>query len=429
MTKPERRRTRANPESSLAGGAATPAATLVPILVFALALTPAPATLALFTGLVLARNAAAANKAPEVELKALRGRIRALHRRIDETRMKHDAGATRLRATEVEIARLKAEAAQLDGRGKALSKRLDNLERRRAGVVENIATLRASLARYVRAAYATGRQDRFKLLLNQENPATLSRALTYYAYFNRERSRRIQALATDLEELADIKESIARDKARTARLREQKRAAQLSLETEREQRRQAVERLEKELGTQESRLARLKQDEEKLAELVAGLAKELADIPRSDARQQPFGALKGKLPWPTTGSLRARFGTPRANGDLKWKGVLVAARPGTPVHAVSHGRVAFADWLRGFGLLMIIEHGDGYMSLYGHSESLMKDVGDWVDAGEVIATVGDSGGRESSGLYFEIRHRGTPVDPVRWCGRGPAAQSAALVSP
>ncbi len=112
-----------------------------------------------------------------------------------------------------------------------------------------------------------------------------------------------------------------------------------------------------------------------------------------------------------------------------WKGVLVAARPGTPVQAISHGRVAFADWLRGFGLLMIIEHGDGYMSLYGHGESLFKDVGDWVEAGEVIGTVGNSGGREKSGLYFEIRHLGTPVDPVRWCARGPGAQSAALVSP
>jgi len=376
-----------------------------------------------------AGHARAADENPEVELEALRSRIQALHRRIDETRMKHDSVATRLRTTEVAISRLRAEVAELDARRHTLGERLDTLEQRRAEVAGDIARTRASLARYVRAAYATGRQDRFKLLLNQENPATLSRALTYYAYFNRERARRIRALATDLEELADITESIARDKAVVARLREQKTTARSSLEAEREQRRQAVVRLKKALGTQESRLARLKQNEEKLAELVAGLAKELADIPRADAHHAPFATLKGKLPWPTTGSLRARFGTPRGNGDLSWKGVLVTARPGTPVHAVSHGRVAFADWLRGFGLLMIIEHGDGYMSLYGHSETLMKDVGDWVDAGEVIGTVGDSGGRDASGLYFEIRHRGNPVDPVRWCGRGPAAQSAALVSP
>ena len=387
------------------------------------------ATTSLLTVLTPARHATASDDNPEAELEALRSRIQALHRSIDETRMQHDTVATRLRTTEVAVSRLRAEVAELDQRRHALGERLDSLERRQTEVVRNISTLRANLARYVRAAYATGRQDHFKLLLNQENPATLSRALTYYAYFNRERARRIRDLATDLEELADIRESIARDKAGIARLREQKTTARLALESERAERRQAVGRLKKELGTQESRLARLKQDEEKLAELVAGLAKELADIPRVDAHQVPFETLKGKLPWPTTGSLRARFGTPRGNGDLNWKGVLVAARPGTPVHAVSHGRVAFADWLRGFGLLMIIEHGDGYMSLYGHSESLMKEVGDWVDAGEVIGTVGDSGGRDASGLYFEIRHAGTPVDPVRWCGRGPAAQSAALVSP
>ena len=417
MSMPQRCLAGANPKASRTRGACTCAT----ILAFA--------GMVLFHVVTPVRQVAAADENPEAELEALRGRIEALHRHIDETRMHHDAVATRLRTTEIAVSRLRAEVAELDQRRHALGERLDSLERRRDEAVRDISVLRASLARYVRAAYATGRQDHFKLLLNQENPATVSRAMTYYAYFNRERARRIRALATDLEELADIRESIARDTAAIARLREQKTATRLSLESERAERRQAVERLKKELGTQGARLARLRQDEEKLAELVAGLARELGDIPRAVDHQVPFETLKGKLPWPTSGSLRARFGTPRGNGDLNWKGVLVAARPGTPVHAVSHGRVAFADWLRGFGLLMIIEHGDGYMSLYGHSESLMKEVGDWVDAGEVIGTVGDTGGRDSSGLYFEIRHRGTPVDPVRWCGRGPAAQSAALVSP
>jgi septal ring factor EnvC (AmiA/AmiB activator) len=343
--------------------------------------------------------------------------------------MKHDRVATRLRDTELAVARVSAELAGLDEQRNAYRKRLESLEQRHLVIVAKISGLRASLARYVRAAYATGRQDQFKLLLNQENPATLSRALTYYAYFNRERSERIRALATDLEELADIKESISRDTLRIAALREQKSAARQRLDGQRRRRREVVDQLTKELGTQASRLERLKQDEENLAKLVAALAKELADIPQVEIRQVPFRTLKGKLPWPSVGTIRYGFGTPRANGDLSWKGVLVTAQPGTPVHAVSHGRVAFADWLRGFGLLMIIEHGDGYMSLYGHSESLFKDVGDWVDAGERIGTVGDSGGRDSSGLYFEIRHLGTPVDPIRWCGRGPTAQSAGLKSP
>jgi septal ring factor EnvC (AmiA/AmiB activator) len=395
---------------------------------------PAPAFALVLGALTVFAGAApaplnAAESDPEIQLESVRKRIRELDRRLNETRMKRDALATGLRNTELAVARVSAEIADLDRQRGVHRTRLASLERRRGEIRENMQDLRATLARYVRAAYATGRQDQFKLLLNQENPATLSRALTYYAYFNRQRAERIQALATVLRELADIKESITRDSDRLASLREQKSAARKRLDEQRQKRLDVVAALARELGDQDARLERLRQDEQKLAELVAGLARELADIPPAEIRQLPFHAQKGKLPWPSVGKIRHRFGTPRGTGDLSWQGVLVTAQPGTPVHAVSHGRVAFADWLRGFGLLMIIEHGDGYMSLYGHSESLFKDVGDWVEAGELIAKVGDSGGRESSGLYFEIRHRGTPVDPMRWCARGPAAQSAALVSP
>ena len=372
---------------------------------------------------------AAASDDPEARLEGVRKRIRELDRRLNQTRMKRDKLATGLRATELAVARVTAEIAELDRQTTERRTRLASLERRRGEILENMGSLRRSLARYVRAAYATGRQNQFKLLLTQENPATLSRALTYYAYFNRERSERIQALAMVLQELADIKESITRDTARLARLREQKATARERLVDQRRRRRDVITRLAGELGDQDARLERLRQNEQKLAELVAGLARELADIPLAETRQVPFRALKGKLPWPSVGSIRHKFGTPRGSGGLIWKGVLVTARPATPVYAISYGRVAFAGWLRGFGLLMIIEHGDGYMSLYGHTESMFKEVGDWVDAGELIGAVGDSGGREMSGLYFEIRHRGTPVDPMRWSGRGPAAQSAALVSP
>jgi septal ring factor EnvC (AmiA/AmiB activator) len=372
---------------------------------------------------------AATSDDPEAQLESVRKGIRELGRRLNQTRTKRDELITGLRETELAAARLTAELAALDRQRTEYRTRLVNLGRRRGKTRDNLSEVRASLARYVRAAYATGRQDEFKLLLNQENPATLSRALTYYAYFNRERAERIHALAMDLQNLADIEDSITRDTARLARLQEQKATARERLADQRRRRRDVIARLARELGDQNARLERLRQNEQTLAELVAGLARELADIPADQTRQVPFRTLKGKLPWPSAGKIRHRFGTPRGSGDLSWKGVLVTARPGTPVQAISHGRVAFADWLRGFGLLIIIEHGDGYMSLYGHSESSFKDVGDWVETGEIIGKVGDSGGREMSGLYFEIRHLGTPVDPMRWCGRGPTAQSAALVSP
>ena len=148
---------------------------------------------------------------------------------------------------------------------------------------------------------------------------------------------------------------------------------------------------------------------------MKSLGELLADIPSSPSESRPFSSLKGKLPWPVKGSFLGRFGQSKNTGDLKWNGVLIKAKLGTPVRVISHGRVAFSDWLQGFGFITIIDHGDGYMSLYGHSESLFKQTGDWVQAGEVIATVGDSGGQPISGVYFEIRSRGKPVNPSKWC--------------
>ena len=148
------------------------------------------------------------------------------------------------------------------------------------------------------------------------------------------------------------------------------------------------------------------------------------NLPHTDAgldviRQTPFGKLKGKLVWPALGKVKRLFGKKRQSGRLRWKGVLIEARQGNNVRAVAAGRVAYADWLRGYGLLLIIDHGDGYMSLYGHNESLFKETGDWVSAGDVIASVGKSGGRKLSSLYFEIRHKGKPVNPTRWCKKMP----------
>jgi septal ring factor EnvC (AmiA/AmiB activator) len=148
----------------------------------------------------------------------------------------------------------------------------------------------------------------------------------------------------------------------------------------------------------------------------------LVDIPAEADGQQPFHSRKGKLRWPARGRLAQRFGAPRSGG-LRWRGVMIEAQEGGEVRAVSQGRIAFSDWMRGFGLLLIIDHGDGYMSLYGHNQTLYKEVGEWVDTGEVVALLGASGGRTESGLYFEMRHKGRPINPVHWCAGKPAASS------
>ncbi|MDX1434567.1 MAG: peptidoglycan DD-metalloendopeptidase family protein [Gammaproteobacteria bacterium] len=361
----------------------------------------------------------------EARLAEVRRRIETLSRELGETRDARDSLAGRLRESELEAARLGKELAALERRRADRESGIARLTAARGALEADIALARRELERYVRAAYATGRQDRLKLLLNQENPATVSRALAYYDYFNRARARRIAALADDLERLARIERDIAAEVRELARLAEERAGALAALESERERRRGVLAELARELEAKGSRLERLQRDERELSELVARIAaeiaRELADIPPAGAAESPFPSRRGRLPWPVAGELRHRFGTPRGSGDLTWQGVVIDASPGSPVHAVSHGRVAFADWLRGFGLLMIIEHGDGYMSLYGHNSSLLKEVGDWVAGDEVVASVGDSGGRARAGLYVEIRHEGAPVDPQAWCRAAPGA--------
>ena len=182
------------------------------------------------------------------------------------------------------------------------------------------------------------------------------------------------------------------------------------------QRRDVVARLTQELNDQSRQLDRLQSDERDLQTLITGLEEALADIPAEHPQQLAFVGLRGRLPWPASGRIVNRFGSPKL-GALVWDGVMISAPEGREVRAVHHGRVAFADWLRGFGLMLIVDHGDGYMTLYGHNQSLFKEAGDWVEVGEPVALVGSSGGREQAGVYFGIRYQGRAVDPAKWCRR------------
>jgi septal ring factor EnvC (AmiA/AmiB activator) len=264
-----------------------------------------------------------------------------------------------------------------------------------------------------------GRQGQLKIIFNQQDPAMLGRMFTYYDYFNRARADRIADIDRKLQEVVTLEQAIAQESEGLERLRADQIQQKEALAESRASRRQILVKLEGEIRTKEQQLASLMRDERSLAELLSRLQEALRDLPVDVPDNVPFSSLKGRLPWPVQGKIAARFGSSRKAESLTWRGILIDADEGREVRAIYNGRVVFADWMRGFGLLVIVDHGNGYMSLYGHNQSLYKDVGESVRKGEVVATVGNSGGREVPGLYFEIRHNGVPDNPVFWCRGGP----------
>ena len=311
------------------------------------------------------------------------------------------------------------------------------------------------LAGQIRAAYAMGQKEKLKLLLNQQDPALSSRMMVYYDYLTRARLKKLEGIKATLQRLDQLDQQKQQEAVLLMQDLERTKSEQIVLEGVRKQRNELLAQLGKEFSSNEQELQRLKESENKLQSLIASLQQasdelvfeeekvqqevtvEADDIAlkQGDSESEPevakqkdnavgpktqvipvkvdFPALKGKLPWPIQGRLVQKFGSPRL--DSRWDGVLIDAREGTAIRAVTSGKIVYAEWLRGYGLLTIIDHGKGYMTLYAFNQSLYKKMGDWVESGDVIAAVGQSGGRTQPALYFGIRKKGTAVDPLEWC--------------
>ncbi|MEX2353384.1 MAG: peptidoglycan DD-metalloendopeptidase family protein [Gammaproteobacteria bacterium] len=350
----------------------------------------------------------------EIELEALRSQIRDTQSNIDEARVDVEAYLQELQKNEMASAEISANLDQLET---SINDQLSTLEKLRQESDEQkqiLETERGLLAEQIRVAYKTGRHDFLKLLLNQEDPDLIGRMLTYHDYYNKARADRIEDIRITLQNLQSLEVKIDQETAELTTLREQQLKRLDELTAYRDSRAAIIDQLESYISEQDRELQSLRRNEEELTELLDTLKQQQSvvelyeDIP-------PFDTLKGELQWPVEGRLLTRFGSARRDGRLKWGGVRIAANAGEDVRAVSTGKVIFADWFRNLGLLVIIDHGDGYMSLYGHNERLLKKPGDIVLAGEAISKVGDTGGQTESALYFEIRAQGTPVDPGLWC--------------
>lgn len=356
----------------------------------------------------------------EAALSAVRKEIKALQERLARESSRRDEGERALRAAETEIAAATRKLTEIRSNVRAQQTARRDLTQETDRANRRLAAEKAALARQVRASYMTGRQELFKLLLSQESPAALGRMLVYYDYYNRARSVRIDTVAGELAKLGMLGQETNRVEAELAALEAAQASEVVALERSRDERRAAVAKLEEQIRDGTAAVAKLRAEEQRLAELVTRLSEVMAGFPVDT--DEPFASLKGKLAWPVQGKIAGDYGQPRGAGSVKWNGVLLEAAAGTPVRAVYHGRVAFADWLQGLGLLVIVDHGGGYMSLYGHNEALLKESGDWVQPGEALAQVGDTGGQARAGLYFEIRHNGEPVNPHPWIARRASAR-------
>ncbi len=376
-------------------------------------LTAVLALLSLHAGIIPAapaRGEADARKTEE-QLQAVKAEIERITREVSAEQVERDRLTRELRGAELSVSKAR------DALGDVRRERAETAARRAALAAEKRARTaevednRSALAGQMRAAYQIGRQEPLKLLLNQQDPAVAGRMFVYYSYFGRARAGQIRLIEDDVRRLGELDTELQAEDERLAELEKQQRAQVDELEQARERRGVVLANLETQSRGRVQNLERLRSQQAGLEKLLRELRAAMEHFPVEG--NDEFTRLRGKLAWPVSGHLVARFGDARAGG-VQWDGVLVATERGAPVKAVCQGRIIYADWLPGLGLLTIVDHGDGYLSLYGHNERLYKAVGERVAAGDTIAAAGDSGGSPRPELYFEIRKGGKPVDPRPW---------------
>lgn len=340
--------------------------------------------------------------------------IRAVQRQGE---VEKDGLSRELRRAEELVGAASGDLLKADAAIETVVNRMRALDDQRLARKEEVEQQRETLARQLRAAYTLGRQQRLKLFFSQQDPGRIGRLLGYHNYLGRTRVGQIRSISRNLETLRQLELELKQQRLAAAALRETKGQNLHRLQQAMRERQDALAAIDDQLLANGSELQRLEDNERSLQVLVKQLQEALRTLERA-RQQQQFADQRGQLPWPVEGDVAAGFGSRRPAGDLRWRGLLIEAPEGRPVRAVHAGRVVFADWLRGFGLLLILDHGDDYLSVYAHNLAIYRQTGQEVAAGEVIAAVGNSGGQGRTGLYFEIRHHGRAIDPGAWLAHG-----------
>jgi len=355
---------------------------------------------------------AATPQRTQSELRALRERIERITRQVSRDAVERDRLSSNLRAAELSLGQGREEMARIGHEYADRSERRNALAQEEVQQQRALDEERAALAGQLRAAYLIGREEPMKLLLEARDPLRSARLFTYYGYLGRERAEQIAQITQHLQRLDALDSELAQQQSQLVGLKAAQHSQLQQLEHLRAERARVLSSLESAAHTREQSLARLQAQQADLEQLLKQLNHSLKEVPPPDT-VSAFGRLLGQLRWPVSGHIKAGFGDTRASG-VRWDGLVVATEMGAPVRAVSAGRVVYADWLPGLGLLTIVDHGEGYLSLYGHNAQLYKAAGESVAAGDVIAAAGDTGGRPEPELYFEIRRSGRPVDPLPW---------------
>jgi septal ring factor EnvC (AmiA/AmiB activator) len=351
----------------------------------------------------------------EQNLAEVRERIRELEKESARAVEKRGPAQQDLRKAEISESKVRGELGRTEKDiGKARS-RMAALEKEARQTEIELDGRRSELELQLRQAYIAGEEDLLRTVLSQGDAVQIGRQLVYYRYLARQRKGLLETVREQLRALEETAAAVAQEKARLTGIQKKRQKRLNELSSVRDERRLALAKINRKIDSRGDQIEQLRIEAEDLESLVAELTRLWSTQKLSDST--PFRQSKGRLDWPAEGRLTRKYGQPRADGQLRWEGVLLSANAGAEVHAVHQGRVVYSDWLPGLGLLVIVEHGDGYLSLYGHNQDLITEVGDWVGPGAVIAHVGDSGGQASAGLYFEIRKDGQPVNPSDWVRR------------
>lgn len=374
------------------------------------------AALVQIAGVPVEAAAASLNKEQaEARLLEINRDISALKNRLESSRADQHREQLQLKQLDLAIQQASLKYRELEQQRDTYMAELAGLERQREDYLASLGERFDQLAQQINAAYRAAGQTRLKLVLNQDDPQEMGRMLAYYDYLNRAQIDKIAGLKEALTTLDGMQQSIDRELQLIDSVQTEQQTVLDDLEEQRQNRNALLAQLSRQISSEESRLAELQQNQRDLEALLERLSDVLADIPPDLGSRSGVAARKGRIAMPVRGPVRHAYGQRRVGG-MKWQGWLIGAERGSEVTAVAYGRVAFADWLRGYGLLLIIDHGQGFLSLYGHNESLLQDVGSWVEPGQVISVVGENPGG-GQGLYFELRKNGKAVDPAAWLAR------------